>query len=137
VEMIQKAHSACSRRTLAALGPFLFLVVTCFFVTIPVFAQVSDTGTISGSVTDPSGAVVPHVVVTITNTGTAIHKSFPTDNNGTFVASALPYGNYVVSVAAPGFATTTSQSIILTVGATVNVNLGLTVATAAETIVIT
>src|ERR1035441_3499416 len=69
------------------------------FGALPMLAQF-DTGTISGSVTDVSGAVVAHAAITVTNGGTGIQKSFVTDQNGNFVASSLPYGTYVVTISA-------------------------------------
>ena len=111
--------------------------VTCFPLVRPVSAQVFDTGTIAGLVTDPSGAAVPHATITITNVGTSIERTLQTDQGGNFVSSALPSGNYVVSATAIGFGKATSQTIVLNVGATVQVNLALTVAGASESIVIT
>src|SRR5437879_1307967 len=70
---------------------------------LPVSAQVFDTGTIAGLVTDPSGAAVPHATITITNVGTSIERTLQTDQGGNFVSSALPSGNYVVSATAIGF----------------------------------
>jgi hypothetical protein len=99
------------------------------FATGAAYAQF-DTGTIAGSITDQSGAVVPQAAVTITNTDTSVKKTLQTDNAGSFVASALPFGTYVVSATAGGFGSVTSQSIVLNVGARVQVNLTLTVATA-------
>src|SRR5690242_21844226 len=74
-----------------------------------------DTGTIAGSVADSSGAVMPHATVTITNVGTGIRKSLQTDNSGGFVASAMPFGNYVVSASASNFAEAKSDPIVLNV----------------------
>jgi len=96
-----------------------------------------DTGTIAGTVTDSSGALVPRATITVTNVGTSFQKTLQTDNGGAFVASGLPFGNYVVSAAASGFSETKSQSIVLNVGATVQVNLALAVAATEQQIVVT
>ena len=79
------------------------LLAVVVFSALPMLAQF-DTGTITGRVTDPSGAVVAHAAITATNVGTGIQKSLVTDQNGNFVASALPYGTYVVETRASGFA---------------------------------
>ncbi|MGH9642055.1 MAG: carboxypeptidase regulatory-like domain-containing protein, partial [Terriglobales bacterium] len=63
------------------------LPIILVFGALPLFAQF-DTGTINGSVTDASGAVVANAAVTVKNTGTGIQKSFVTDQNGNFVASS-------------------------------------------------
>src|ERR1035438_9811030 len=93
-----------------------------------------DTGTITGSVTDVSGAVVAHAAITVANVGTGIQKSFVTDQNGNFVASSLPYGTYVVMIRASGFAENKSQPVALNVGATVQLNLTLGVAASQESV---
>src|SRR2546427_11139632 len=125
--MTRKAHLKSSRHTIEALFPLLFLGLICLLFSLPGSAQVFDTGTLGGLVTDPSGAVVPHATVTITNVGTGIQRTLQTDNGGSFVASALPFGSYVVSATASGFVTATSKPIVLNVGGTVQVELGLTV----------
>lgn len=96
-----------------------------------------DTGTIAGLVTDASGAVIPQATVTITNVGTSLKKTLRSDGGGHFTASALPSGNYIVSAEASNFAAAKSQPIVLSVGATVQVNLSLTVEAIHETVEIT
>ena len=68
------------------------------------FAQGGATGAITGTVQDPSGAVVTGAEVRITNqdTGTLV-RTLKTDANGSFTASLLPVGTYTVSVSNPGF----------------------------------
>jgi carboxypeptidase family protein/TonB-dependent receptor-like protein len=103
------------------------------FGALPMLAQF-DTGTITGTATDASGAVVAHAAITVTNVGTGIQKSFVTDQNGNFVASSLPYGIYVIATHASGFAESKSQPVVLSVGATVQVNLTLGVAASQESV---
>jgi len=109
------------------------LLAVVVFGALPMLAQF-DTGTITGTATDASGAVVAHAAITVTNVGTAIQKSFVTDQNGNFVASSLPYGTYVVATQASGFAESKSQPVVLNVGATVQVNLTLGVAASQESV---
>jgi hypothetical protein len=109
------------------------LLAVVVFGALPMLAQF-DTGTITGAVTDASGAAVPKAAITVTNVGTGIQKSFVTDQNGIFVASSLPYGSYVVAIRASGFAESKSQPVVLSVGATVQVNLSLAVAASQESI---
>jgi hypothetical protein len=112
------------------------LLAIVVFGAPPMLAQF-DTGTITGTATDASGAVVAHAAITVTNVGTGIQKSFVTDQNGNFVASSLPYGTYVVATHASGFAETKSAPIVLNVGATVNVNLAVAVAGSQESVQVT
>jgi Carboxypeptidase regulatory-like domain/TonB dependent receptor len=109
----------------------------CLLASAPASAQAFDTGTVAGTVTDPTGAVMPHVKITITNTGTGIVHTLETDANGSFVAPVLPYGEYVVEAKATGFQASKSQPIHLTVGASVNVNLSLAVSGTSETVTVT
>src|SRR5882724_1653711 len=66
-------------------------------------------GTILGSVTDPSGAVIPNVVVTVTNQGENTSRNVRTDAQGDYLAENTKEGLYTVSVKATGF-----QEILLT-----------------------
>ena len=65
----------------------VLVAVFCLLASAPASAQAFDTGTVAGTVTDPTGAVVPHVKITITNTGTGIVHTLETDANGLFVAT--------------------------------------------------
>jgi Carboxypeptidase regulatory-like domain/TonB dependent receptor len=113
------------------------LLFVCSTTPTRLAAQAFDTGTISGEVTDPTGARVPHAAVTVTNTGTGLEKSVTGGDNGEFVVPSLPFGQYIVTATAPGFAKASSDKIHLTVGATVNVNVALAVAGSTQNIVVT
>ncbi len=123
-------------RTIGALRIATVLGIVCLLFNVPAMAQF-DTGTITGTVTDASGAIVPNATVIVTNTGTGIESTFETDSNGSFVASALPFGQYVVSATGTGFSKTATAPLVLNVGATVNVKLTLAVAAANESIQVT
>ncbi len=133
---LQRMHpfiASCAKGTIHLVAA-LAIVYLCF--STPALAQF-DTGTIVGSVTDPSGAVIPHTSITIVNVGTGFQKSLQTDSNGGFVASALPFGHYVVSATASGFAKASTQPLELNVGATVTIKLALSVATTNESVEVT
>ena len=94
IAMTQNAQLSgvtCFRKFFHAIA----LLAVVVFGALPMLAQF-DTGTITGTVTDASGAVVSRAAITVTNVGTGIQKSFVTDQNGNFVASSLPFGTYVV-----------------------------------------
>ena len=63
----------------------------------------STTGTIVGSVTDPSGAVIPAVQVTVTNLATNITAGATTDGHGDYVVTPLAIGTYSIAFEAKGF----------------------------------
>jgi hypothetical protein len=100
-------------------------------------ASTFDTGTITGTISDPSGAVIPHASVTITNTGTGSVINAETNNEGSFSAAGLPFGNYVVAAAASQFSKTTTRPFALNVGATVRIELKLAVSSATESVTVT
>lgn len=100
-------------------------------------ASTFDTGTITGTITDPSGAVIPNAAVEITNTGTAQRTSVHTNGDGIFVAAALPFGTYTVSASASSFTKSATNPFQLNVGATVRVDLKLSVAAATENVTVT
>jgi hypothetical protein len=69
---------------------------------LPIAAQV-DTGTILGTVRDPTGAVVPGAKITVSNEGTAFTQVTTTSGSGTYVVTPLRIGAYTVEVEQPGF----------------------------------
>ena len=84
-----------------------------------VFAQSqATTGNIEGTVVDPNGALVPNVTITATNVETGLEKTAQTTDDGIFVLSFLPPGNYKVTTAATsGFAAATYENVKVSVGA--------------------
>src|SRR5260370_9095503 len=83
-------------------------------------------GSILGTVTDTSNAIVPRAKVTVTNTDrNAVLRTTTTDNNGYYVAPLLPVGHYAVSVAAQGFKTFSKTGIELNVSDRLTVNAEL------------
>ena len=68
-------------------------------------AQSAGTSALAGTVTDPSGAAIPNVTVTITNNGTGQSRTATTGADGTYRFTLLPPGNYRVSFSATGFKT--------------------------------
>lgn len=95
------------------------------------------TGTILGTVRDQSGAVVPDVTVTATNTETGISRLTQAGNNGTYRFSALAVGTYTVQAEKPGFQTMIQSGLQLTVGQEAVLNFRLQVGQVAESISVT
>ena len=73
-------------------------------------------GSIGGTVTDPQGAVLPGVRVTITNTGTGLQLDTVTDENGNYVFRNLLPGTFDMSLSQSGFKESRQSSIIVTAG---------------------
>ena len=100
-------------------------------------AYAQSTGTISGTVTDQTGGVVPGVDVTITNLDTGVTRSVPTDGEGRYQAPSLALGTYEVRAEQAGFNAFVRTGIELTVGRHAVVNLSLSVGDVAEQVTVT
>ncbi len=95
------------------------------------------TGTMSGSVSDPSGAMVPRATVTIKNEGTGLTRTVTTNDAGFYTAPNLPVGSYSVSAMASGFKTAEHTGIDLHVLEQKVVPVVLEVGTAVQTVEVT
>ncbi len=93
----------------------LILVATCLALCIPSFGQVLK-GSISGTVTDPQGAVVSGAQVKATQVETATVLTTTSDNSGSFRFNLIPAGTYKVEVSAQGFKTAVSNNILVSAG---------------------
>ena len=99
----------------------------------PTFAQ-GLFGTISGTVTDSSAAVVPGATVKVTNINTRVTTALATNAAGLYVASSLNPGVYEVQAEAAGFKTAVASGNTLQVGVNLRVNLTLEVGQTSETV---
>jgi carboxypeptidase family protein len=114
-----------SVRVAARLLPILFLLIT------PVFGQ-QITGSIRGTVIDPSGAVVQSATVTATRTDTGLSRTATPDRSGSYVLLELPVGHYELEVEAKGFQKYVQQGITLDVNETLTVPVRLVVGVESE-----
>ena len=98
------------------------------------FGQI-PTGIITGTVTDPTGAVVPGATITVTNKGTS--AAHPTESNGSglFSVPSLEPGDYEVKAEGKGFSTTVREAEVQA-GNTITVNMQMTVGAASETVTV-
>jgi hypothetical protein len=113
-------------------------VIFCIMMLIcPLVGRSQAVGIISGTITDPSAAVIPNASVTITQSGTNTVRSVTTNGDGLFFAPNLLVGTYRISVSAPGFAAKTVQDVELDVSQQRVVNLVLSVATSIQTAEVT
>jgi len=113
---------------------FLFvLLVALIGFSVSTFAQQA---TIVGTVTDPSGAVVPNVAVVIVNIETGLSRTYPTNDAGQYVAPDLQIGHYDVKATAAGFKAAEQKSIVLTVGDRVRVDFQMQMGAAQETVTV-
>ena len=101
-----------SMRSAKWFGALLFAIVLLFSAA-QVFADV--TASISGTVTDPSGAAVEGATVTATNVGTQLTAEQTTNGQGFYSFQSLPLGKYTIEVRKDGFKTFVQTDIILDV----------------------
>ncbi|HEX3155633.1 MAG TPA: carboxypeptidase regulatory-like domain-containing protein [Candidatus Angelobacter sp.] len=93
----------------------LILVATCLALCIPSFGQVLK-GSISGTVTDPQGAVVSGAQVKATQIETGSVLTTTSDSSGSFRFNLIPAGTYKVEVSAQGFKTSVNNNILVSAG---------------------
>src|SRR5437667_1808509 len=104
-----------------------------YFTVILASAQLlaqTDRANLTGTVTDPSGAVVAGASVTAVTSGTAVNRSTETNSKGIYFLSALPPGAYTVTIKLPGFRTARFDELTLSVGQTLTQDARLEVASA-------
>jgi hypothetical protein len=91
---------------------FVLGAVVCLFVSAAAFAQTAN-ATLGGSVADSTGALLPGVMITATNTETEIVNTAVTNESGVYQFGSLQPGTYRVSAELPGFATQTAKALKL------------------------
>lgn len=122
-------ESRCYRLAAVIAGIVLLLA------TGPAWGQV-DQGSITGTVVDATGAVVPNADVRLLNTDQGISLETHTGDSGSYTFSPVRIGHYTVTVSAPGFSATTQQNLTVTVGLDLKVNVALKTGSTSETVTV-
>lgn len=104
---------------------------------MPLWGQVGTQGVILGTVTDPSGAVIPGAEVIVRNLNTGLTISAKTNSVGTFDIPSLPLGPYSVQASMKGFKTWRLARVDLTVGARERLTIKLEVGSASQEVSVT
>src|SRR5689334_15533834 len=105
-----------------------------FLPVLPITAQTGNQGTIEGTVSDPSGAVVSGAQITATNAATGASFSVTAGNDGLFRFALLPVGTYDISASQSGFSKYVQQGVVLNVGAKLNLPITLALASSQQTV---
>lgn len=121
--------SRFSSTTLILLATFCFLLSPAW----KAYGQV-DEGSITGTVLDATGAVVPNANITLLNTDQGITLETKANANGGYTFSPVRIGHYSVTVTAPGFAKTTQKNLTVQVAQVLQVNVTLKLGAASETV---
>jgi len=108
------------------------LLLSFFLMCSAGWAQ--STAQINGSVKDQTGAVLPGVEVTATQTATGAKRTAVTDETGAFILATLPIGPYMIEAALPGFKTYVQTGVVLQVNSNPTVNVVLEVGQVADQI---
>lgn len=112
----------------------LLLLVMASLAVGTAFAQ--ENASITGTVTDPTGAVIPNATVILTNTATEHQQKSQANTDGIYIFGNLGVGSYSLSISAKGFTRTTIGGITVNAGQTVQENVSLKIGSTAQTITV-
>jgi Carboxypeptidase regulatory-like domain/TonB dependent receptor len=116
----------------------LHAIVIMFALTMnSASAQTAGAGTITGSLTDQSGAAVPGAAVVVRNTDTGIDRTTSSNDSGIYIATFLQPGHYEVSVSKAGFARLIRKDLTVQVGQTLSIDFAMPVQTTQEQVTVT
>ena len=99
-------------------------------------SSAQDTGYISGTVTDKSGAAIANATVVISNASGSSTQTTTTNADGAYVVAGLPGGTYNLTVTATGFQKYTANGVVLNVASKIRVDIPLTVGSVSEEVVV-
>jgi hypothetical protein len=123
-----------SKRSLVGIGVLLVLFA---FVPSALYSQSASTGTVAGTVTDPSGAAVAAATVTLTDKATNIPRTVSTNENGRYILVDVPAGTYDVAVNKQGFRVSRLSGQTVNVGTALTLNVTLEIGSVAESVEVT
>lgn len=131
-------------RRLTSQGNNYLLQVPVMLLIILALASVSTSikafgqggATILGTVTDPTGAVVPHARITLTNTATGFSRATESNETGNYSAPELPVGQYEIRVEAAGFKTYEQKGVTLNVNTVVRADPKLEIGSVGQTVMV-
>jgi hypothetical protein len=121
-------------RFFVSLVALFFLVTLCSPLDL-IAAQNGNSGVVHGTVTDPTGAVIPGATIHLTNSVSGLDRTTVADATGGFTIPNVPFNNYQVSVTAPGFASLKQSTDVHSVVGT-SLNLVLQIAGTSQTVTV-
>lgn len=128
-EYKNRDHTICILRSIRRRCVFVLLFSSIAFAN-------DIGGSLSGVVTDPSGAVIPNAAVTLTNPGTGISLATVTNNAGSYYFASVPVGSYALGIVASGFRTYRHTAIAINVTSVVRADAVLDVGQNQETVTV-
>ncbi|HEU4933271.1 MAG TPA: carboxypeptidase-like regulatory domain-containing protein [Pyrinomonadaceae bacterium] len=118
------------------LQKYLLVLLTVGLCALPALGQGVSTGSLSGTVTDPKGAVVAGATVTVKNAATNQEFSTQTNNNGAYSITTLSSGVYTATITAAGFKQAAVTDIKIDVAKASTINVELEIGSANETVTV-
>src|SRR5436190_15783698 len=112
------------------------VALLCLVLCTHSFSQTSN-ATLGGTISDATGALIPGVTITATNTGTGIVTTVLTNEAGAYQFASLQTGSYAVTAELPGFQTQTRSGVALGVSQQVRLNFTLQVGSVAQSVEVT
>jgi hypothetical protein len=109
----------------------ILMLAVCLLATVPaLYAQgVGDSGSLSGTITDPTGALIPKGSVTAEDVAHGVRVTVAVDGNGQYRFPNLPPGTYDVTAQIAGFQSLVQKGVVITVGQAANLDFHMKVAT--------
>jgi hypothetical protein len=139
-QQIKEKEVVVNRKRLLGFGRmWIWVAVLTSGFTSPALlkAQTGGTGTIEGTITDTTGAVIRNAQVSAVDTATGVETVRPTTASGLYSLAPLPAGTYVVTVTAPGFEKAVQQNIELNGLQVMGLDIKLKVGEASDTVTVT
>src|SRR5438445_3008192 len=135
--MFFESSSSCSSCIVTARKYKLHcLSVLCLLLLGLPSVSFGQNATIVGTVTDPSGAVMPNVNITVTNTETSWTRTITTNDSGQYVVPNIQIGRYNVKAEASGFKIAEQKDVVLSVGDRLRLDFQMKMGTSAETVTV-
>ncbi len=110
------------------------LLLICLLLLCALAAAQGNTADILGTITDPSGAVVPNAKIVITDNATHETHTVTSNSSGEYVAPSLPSGEYSIRVEASGFQTASAKNVRLEAGSRLRQNFSMAIGNGTETV---
>jgi len=115
--------------------PALFAVALLTAAPITTFAQSGNAGAVHGTVTDPTGAVIPGASIRLANSVSGLDRTFTSDGTGSFEFPNIPFNGYQITASAEGFAPA-QRSVDLRSSVGINLKIVLNVRSASQTVTV-
>jgi hypothetical protein len=110
------------------------VAVICFFLSAQHSLRAQGFGTIVGTVTDPSGSVIPGAQITVLDQGTKAERAVVSNAQGYFVVPALQPSTYDVAVSAPGFSNFSHKDVVVLTDQSLTLDIKMTIGQSIQTV---